>query len=150
MAAPDVSQVGPISKPLFQGINPYKAAVVVSEPNKSSLSPASSVSSAEQILKQIKYHRQQQERELHEFAQSLVDEEPKSYLQHTQHQQQLHHNQQQSQAQVKNDKNSSSSRRRLGRHESRYTSGNYNLILCYHSSIHASLFVIPFTISKIA
>lgn len=142
--------------PLFKGCVPYKSTAMVEQ--KSSSSPASSVSSAEQILKQIKYHRQQQERELHDFAQSLVDEEPpqqqnqqidartKSYLQHTAQQQQLHQQQQQlvaaqQVAQAKNDKNSSSSasRRRLGRHESRYTSGNYK----FFQSLSFSLSLTP-------
>lgn len=134
VGVPDVSQV----KPLYKGINPYKSPQALGEP-KSSSSPASSISSAEQILKQIKYHREQQERDLHDFAQSLVDEGPSDgrtkYLQHTAQQQQLHQQQQLQQnstttttqaQQSKNDKNAAGSRnsRRLGRHESRYTSGN--------------------------
>lgn len=194
---PDVSQIGakPASQ-LFRGVNPYKSAAMA-EPKKSSSSPVSmsSASSAEQILRQIKQHRQQQEQDLHEFAQSLVEDvqgltiatdvplsrgplnhshhqyspnyqyqQPyHSQLQHSgsgshggssgssegrtkylqYHQQQMaaaaavaqanqqhhldHQLQQEHVNQSKNDKNAKGTRnsRRLGRHESRYTSGNY-------------------------
>lgn len=154
---PDVSQIG--AKPAtallllqqhqqqaqYRGVNPYKSAVMA-EP-KSSSSPVSSVSSAEQILRQIKQHRQlQQEQDLHEFAQSLVEDlqpvnVPSSltrggsggsadgrtkYLQYQQQVAQQQMQQQQLMNQSKNDKNSKArNNRRLGRHESRYTSGNY-------------------------
>lgn len=109
------------------------------------MSPASSISSTEQILRQIKLHKQQQEQDLSEFAQSLVQEIPpqpitdirkhqyisqQSPPKHHQQQQQLQQQQQQQQTnQSKNEKNSNSkgqsrNNRRLGRHESRYTSGN--------------------------
>lgn len=140
---PDISQIG--TKPVSHKAQPYKSAQIP-EP-KSSSSPASSVSSTEQILRQIKLHKQQQEQDLNEFAQSLVQEvapppvtdlrisqqQSPPNAQHIHHQQQLQQKQHQTN-QSKNEKNSNSkgqsrNNRRLGRHESRYTSGNNKILL---------------------
>uniref|UniRef100_A0A336LWC3 CSON006148 protein n=1 Tax=Culicoides sonorensis TaxID=179676 RepID=A0A336LWC3_CULSO len=132
---PDISQIG--SKPLSHKAPPFKSAQIP-EP-KSSSSPASSISSTEQILRQIKLHKQQQEQDLNEFAQSLVKDTPDLRLKQLQkqsspnahhiQQQQLQQQQQHQTNQSKNEKNSNTkgqarNNRRLGRQESRYTSDN--------------------------
>lgn len=145
---PDISQIG--TKPVANKAQPFKSAQIP-EP-KSSSSPASSISSTEQILRQIKLHKQKQDQDLNEFAQSLVQEVPPppvtDLLRIKQQQQQsppnaqhIHQQQQQQQQlqkqhqtnQSKNEKNTNSkgqarNNRRLGRHESRYTSGNNKTI----------------------
>ncbi|XP_063702117.1 disco-interacting protein 2 isoform X2 [Culicoides brevitarsis] len=115
---PDISQIG--NKPLLQQKQvPYKSAQIP-EP-KSSSSPASSISSTEQILRQIKLHKQKQEQDLNEFAQSLVQEVPNRHQQQQQQQQQHQTNQSKNEKNT-NSKGQSRNNRRLGRHESRYTS----------------------------